>query len=161
MADAEKKVRKEPIVIGAIKNGVVLDHIPTEVLMEVLAVLKLHDVKTPWILGKNFGSGKSPTGSKGFIKMIDHFLDDGILDHVALFAPNATVNVIRDGVVDKFKIPIPERVRGLIKCANPNCITNKQGEPFETSFTVSNDDNGGRFLICKYCQKHTARFHLI
>ena len=70
---------------------------------------------------------------------------------LALIAPHATVNIIRNfQVVEKKKLVMPERIEGLAKCMNPKCITNHQ--PVKTKFTVIGE--GDKIsLLCHYCEK--------
>ena len=75
-------------------------------------------------------------------------------NQLALFAPNATVNVIKDFKVEtKLSLGVPETVDGMLSCPNSNCIT--ATEPVETSFRVSEKDGEVR-LKCKYCEKTFA-----
>jgi aspartate carbamoyltransferase regulatory subunit len=146
----------QEIMVKAIENGTVLDHIPINVAGDIVEVLGLHGIQTPWIIGSNFPSKKTTGGIKAFIKVVDHYFEPGKLDLVSLFAPDATINIIENFQSKKFQVKIPERVEKLIACANPGCITNKAGEPFETSFSVSNNAS----LLCKYCEKITTRIRL-
>ena len=156
----ENMQEKNGMMIKAIENGTVLDHIPPKMLANIISVLKLNDLAVPWTVGNNFQSKKALGGTKAFIKVTDYYFKKEDLYLVSLFAPNATVNIIESSTVVKHKIEIPSQVEKLLKCMNPTCITNKPGEPFETSLAVSKTESGLPQLICKYCQKISTQVHL-
>ena len=56
-------------------------------------------------------------------------------------------------MVGKTKVSLHEKVKGIVKCMNPNCITNH--EAIETDFTVMQGD-GNTKLKCRYCEKFTT-----
>ena len=85
------------------------------------------------------------------IKIADMFFEDNELNKLALLAPEATVNVIRDfKVVEKKKVELPKEIFGIAKCRNPKCVTNHQ--PITTRFTVNVKGNETS-LLCHYCEK--------
>ena len=88
----------------------------------------------------------------------DKFFEDEELNKLALIAPKATVNVIRDfQVVEKKKLVMPEEIHGIAKCRNPKCVTNHQ--PIKTWFKTI--DNGNEIsLLCHYCEKITDSKHI-
>lgn len=140
--------RKE-LVVSALENGTVLDHIPAENVYKALSILNLNGVENQITLGINLAS--KIYGRKGIIKIADKFFEDEELDKLVLIAPQATVNVIRDfKVVEKKKLKMPKEIVGIAKCQNPKCITNHQ--PIKTRFkTVTKDDKIS--LLCQYCEK--------
>ena len=140
--------RKE-LVVSALENGTVLDHIPAENVYKALDILDLKDIESQITIGINLIS--KVHGRKGIIKIADKFFEDDELNKLALLAPDATVNVIRDfKVVEKKKIVMPEEITGIGRCMNPKCVTNHQ--PIPTKFTVK--ANGNRIsLLCHYCEK--------
>ena len=87
----------------------------------------------------------------------DKFFEDEELNKLALIAPKATVNVIRDfKVVEKKKLETPAEVIGIAKCRNPKCVTNHQ--PIRTWFAT--EANGDEIsLKCHYCEKNTDIKH--
>lgn len=137
--------------VTAIKNGTVLDHIPAENLYKVIDILDLKHINNPITIGSNLES--KTYGKKGIIKIADKYFEDDEINRIALVAPNATINVIKDyTVAEKKIISIPEEVIGIVQCTNPKCVTNHQ--PVETKFkTVSH--NGQIQLLCHYCEKTT------
>ena len=142
--------RKE-LVVSALENGTVLDHIPAEYVYKALDILDLKGIENQITIGINLAS--KVHGRKGIIKIADKFFEDKELNKLALIAPNATVNVIKDfKVVEKKKLEMPKEVIGIAKCRNPKCVTNHQ--PIKTHFaTVVNDDKIE--LLCHYCEKIT------
>ena len=147
--------RKE-LVVSALENGTVLDHIPAENVYKALDILDLKGIESQITIGINLAS--KAYGQKGIIKIADKFFADEELNKLALIAPKATVNVIRDfKVVDKKKLETPSEVIGIAKCKNPKCVTNHQ--PIRTRFsTVINDDKLS--LKCHYCEKITDIKHI-
>lgn len=137
--------------VSAIKDGTVLDHIPAQSIFRVLDLLDIKGAENPVTVGINLES-KTLT-RKGIIKIADRFFEDDELGRVALVAPTATVNVIRDyKVVEKKSVTLPKTVVGIAKCANPMCVTNHQC--ITTKFTTSIEEKKVK-LLCHYCEKTT------
>ena len=147
--------RKE-LVVSALENGTVLDHIPAENVYKALNILNLKGIESQITIGINLAS--RIYGKKGIIKIADKFFEDDELNKLALIAPKATVNIIRDfKVVEKKKIAMPEEIIGIAKCKNPKCVTNHQ--PVKTRFKTI--DNGNDVsLLCRYCEKITDSKHI-
>ena len=140
--------RKE-LVVSALENGTVLDHIPAENVYKALRILNLKGIENQITIGINLNSKQH--GKKGIIKIADKFFEDDELNKLALLAPEATVNVIRDfKVVEKKKVELPKEISGIAKCMNPKCVTNHQ--PITTRFTVNVKGNETS-LLCHYCEK--------
>ena len=140
--------RKE-LVVSALENGTVLDHIPAENVYKALDILNLKGIENQITIGINLAS--KAQGKKGIIKIENKFFEDDELNKLALLAPNATINIIRDfKVVEKKKIVMPEEVVGVAKCMNPKCVTNHQ--PIKTRFKVK--AKGQEIsLLCHFCEK--------
>ena len=140
--------RKE-LVVSALENGTVLDHIPAENVYKALDLLGLKDIQNQITIGINLNS--KAQGRKGIIKIENRFFEDEELGKLALIAPMATVNVIRDfKVVEKKKLELPKEVIGIAKCRNPKCVTNHQ--PIKTRFTtIANGEEIS--LLCHFCEK--------
>ena len=140
--------RKE-LVVSALENGTVLDHIPAENVYKALRILNLKGIENQITIGINLNSKQH--GKKGIIKIADKFFEDDELNKLALLAPEATVNVIRDfKVVEKKKVELPKEISGIAKCMNPKCVPNHQ--PITTRFTVIVKGNETS-LLCHYCEK--------
>ena len=139
---------KNEIMVTAIENGTVIDHIPTEKTLEVATQLNLESLSTPVTIGYNYRSKK--IGRKGIIKVADKFFTDEEISRLSVVAPNVVLNVINDyEVVEKKTVTTPDELRGIVKCNNPKCITNN--EPMDTLFHVVDKEHG--VLRCHYCEK--------
>ena len=148
--------RKE-LVVSALENGTVLDHIPAENVYKALDILNLKGIESQITLGINLAS--KVHGKKGIIKIADKFFEDDELNKLALIAPNATVNVIKEfKVVEKKKLEMPKEVVGIAKCRNPKCVTNHQ--PITTRFTTVRKNNEIQ-LLCHFCEKITTTKYII
>ena len=111
--------------IAALKNGIVIDHIPTEKTFSIVEVLKLNDYNEIITVAANLKS--SSLGKKGLIKIEDRTLDEKELGEIALLAPDVTINIIENfRVVKKIKLAIPNEIVGFIKCSNNKCISNHE-----------------------------------
>ena len=146
--------KQTQLKVSAIKDGTVLDHIPAQSLFQVVDILDLAHAENPVTIGVNLES--RTLGRKGIIKIADRFFEDEELSRIALAAPDATVNIIKDyEVVQKKKIELPETVIGIAKCSNPMCVTNHQ--KVATRFTTVVDHKKVK-LLCHYCEKTTEEF---
>ena len=145
-------MKQESQLVVAIKNGTVIDHIPSAKLFEVVNLLHLQDVRdSAIIVGYNLKSKKF--GHKSLIKVFDKFFTDAELNQLSVVAPNVTLCIIRDyEVVEKKSVTLPEELRGIVRCNNPKCITNN--EPMLTRFHVLDHATGT--VCCHYCntQQH-------
>ncbi|MBR6827199.1 MAG: aspartate carbamoyltransferase regulatory subunit [Prevotella sp.] len=138
-------MNKTEMLVAAIQNGTVIDHIPSEKTYQVAQLLKLAEMDTPVTIGYNLRSKK--LGRKGIIKVEDKFFTDEEISRLSVVAPNIVLNIIKDfEVTEKKTVITPEDIRGIVKCNNPKCITNN--EPMLTHFHVSNG-----ILTCHYCEK--------
>ena len=145
---ANNTTNKE-LVVSALKNGTVLDHIPADKVYKALDILNLKGVENQITIGINLSSRAQ--GRKGIIKIADKFFEDEDLNKLGLIAPKATVNIIRDfEVVEKKTLTMPEEIVGIARCMNPKCITNHQ--PIKTRFTTI-ESNNEILLLCHYCEK--------
>ncbi|MDF1572600.1 MAG: aspartate carbamoyltransferase regulatory subunit [Bacteroidales bacterium] len=148
-------MKDKQLIVTAIKEGTVIDHIPSESLFNVIAILGLDQLNTLITFGNSLESKK--LGKKGIIKVSDVFFSTEEINKIALIAPTAKLNIIREfEVVEKVKVEIPDRVEGIIKCVNPKCITNH--EVVFTKFTVVSKEPIK--LKCHYCEKITSRQNL-
>lgn len=135
--------------VTPIRNGTVIDHIPSGMALKVLKVLGIRDRvgSTVSVLMHVPSQGK---GWKDIVKVEDRELNPRELNTIALLAPDATINIIRNyNVAEKHKVALPERAVGILHCGNPNCITNSK-EPVETVFLVRRDPVR---LFCRYCDR--------
>lgn len=141
-------MEKNEMLVAAIQDGTVIDHIPTEKTYQVVNLLKLEELPTPVTIGYNYRSQK--LGKKGIIKVENKFFTDEEISRLSVVAPNIVLNIIKDyEVVEKKTVTTPDELRGIVKCNNPKCITNN--EPMQTLFHVVDKANG--ILKCHYCEK--------
>lgn len=148
------KDRKQ-LVVSAIKDGTVIDHIPANDLFKVISILGLDHIETYITFGTNLDSKK--LGKKAIIKVSEVFFRQEDINRIALVAPEAKLNIIRDyQVVEKMIVEVPDEISGIAKCVNPMCITNK--EEVKTKFQVVNKKEVS--LKCHYCEKITDQNNL-
>ncbi|MFO7669427.1 MAG: aspartate carbamoyltransferase regulatory subunit [Bacteroidales bacterium] len=148
-------MKDKRLSVSAIKNGTVIDHIPAEVLFKVVSILKLDTLNTMITIGNSLESEK--LGKKGIIKLSEVFFQDDEINKIALVAPCAKLNIIRNyEVADKRVVAIPDEIVGIVKCVNPKCITNN--EVVTTRFTVVSKTEVK--LKCHYCEKITNQSNI-
>ena len=154
MKDPIKKKLK--LKVSAISEGTVIDHIPSENLFKVISILELDKTANMITFGANLDSEK--LGTKAIIKVSNQFFEDDDINRIALIAPNAKLNIIRDyEVVEKKVVRVPDEVIGIVKCFNPKCITNH--EAITTSFAVVSKEPLA--LKCLYCEKITHKNQIV
>ena len=140
--------KKQALQVAALKNGTVIDHIPSDKLFTVVSLLGLKNSDNNMTIGNNLESKK--LGKKGIIKVADRFFTDEEISRLSVVAPNVKLNIIRDyEVVEKKQVIMPDEIKGIVKCNNPKCITNN--EPMATIFHVIDKEHGT--LKCHYCEK--------
>lgn len=133
------------MLVAAIENGTVIDHIPSEKTYQVAQLLNLDKLSSTVTIGYNYRSKK--LGKKGIIKVEDKWFTDEEISRLSVVAPNIVLNIIRDyEVVEKKTVCTLDEIKGIVKCNNPKCITNN--EPMPTYFHVTNG-----ILTCHYCEK--------
>lgn len=150
---------KKELAVAALRNGTVIDHIPSSALFKTVRILDIESLDTPVTIGNNLPSKR--LGAKGIIKVADVEYPESVINRIAIIAPTARINVIRDfNVVDKRKVQLPEKVVGLVKCENPKCITNN--EPMKTVFHVVDRDatTDQVVLKCHYCNHIVDNRHV-
>ena len=144
---------EKELKVAALRNGTVIDHIPADKLYKVVSILHLNECEQQITIGNNLDSAK--IGKKGIIKISDRAFAQNETNKIALIAPNAKINIIRDfAVVEKRTLCLPKDIYEIIQCANPNCITNNQ--PVKTHFHVLKI--GGEIILkCHYCEREVKR----
>jgi len=140
--------KEKELQVKALKNGTVIDHIPSDKLFKVVSLLQLDSVDNQITIGNNLSS--KFMGTKGIIKITDRYYKDEEISRIALIAPSAKINIIRDfEVIEKKVLVLPDVFTGIVKCPNPKCITNN--EPMKTRFEVINKES--IVLKCVYCER--------
>lgn len=136
----------EDLRIKPIRNGTVIDHIREGQALNVLAILGV-DGATTDVVSVAMNVPSDALGKKDVVKIEGREVGSREADIIALIAPTATVNVIRDHeVVEKHDVEMPDAIDAVIDCPNANCITNTD-EPVETRFAVLDGE-----LRCDYCE---------
>ena len=139
------------MIIGQIKDGIVLDHITAGRGMDIYNILHLGDLDCTVAMIKNADSVKK--GKKDIIKIgqvID--LDFDVLGYID---PGITVNIIRDGALAKrAHLTLPERIQDVIKCKNPRCITSTEQE-IRHEFRLTDPEK--KTYRCIYCESEAPR----
>ncbi len=144
------------LVVSAIKNGTVIDHVPAKDLFKVISILGLDHIENQITFGTNLESKK--LGRKSIIKISNLFFRNEDINKIALVAPAAKLNIIKDYiVVEKKIVDIPDEVTGIVKCVNPKCITNN--ETVKTKFLVV--DKQKVKLKCHYCERITDGYNMV
>jgi aspartate carbamoyltransferase regulatory subunit len=154
----DKKMNKEQrhLNVTAIENGTVIDHIPANNVFKVLHILNLENNKNQVLFGDNLDSQKY--GKKGIVKVSNTFFEGNEINKIALVAPTATFIEIKNfEVVTKKQVEVPDQIKSIVKCFNPNCITNVENVP--SRFTVVDKEN--MKLLCHYCEKITAKNNIV
>ena len=144
-------MKKTELKIRAIENGTVIDHITANKALHILKILGLPDSETTNVtVAMNVTSGEIER--KDIVKIENRELDHEELNQIALIAPKATINIIRDfKPVKKDKIILPDKITSIIKCTNPKCITNYESEPITPIFNVVQENPP--VVRCHYCEK--------
>ncbi|MBQ4425073.1 MAG: aspartate carbamoyltransferase regulatory subunit [Lachnospiraceae bacterium] len=139
------------MIIGQIKDGIVLDHITAGHGMDIYKILGLDKLDCTVAMIKNADSTKK--GRKDIIKVgqvID--LDFDVLGYID---PGITVNIIQDGKLAKRQhLNLPERVRGIIRCKNPRCITSVEQELVH-EFRLTDPEK--KIYRCIYCEHEAPK----
>ena len=148
----EKEDLRKELKVSAIENGTVIDHIPSESVFQVIKILNLTEYQNQLLIATNLDSQKM--GKKGIIKVSNKFFRSDEINKIALVAPSATLIIIKNfAVIEEKQVEVPDYAEKIVKCFNPNCITNN--EEITTKFTVI--DKKELKLRCHYCEKITAR----
>ena len=139
---------KKELAVAALCNGTVIDHIPSEVLFKCVKILDIANMSNAVTIGNNLESAK--LGRKGIIKIADTYFPEDVLNRIALLAPSAVINIIKNyEVTEKFPVSLPDTIHDIVKCDNPKCITNHE-EYLPKSFRSSGDET---LLECEYCDE--------
>ena len=151
--------KPEELVVRRIRDGTVIDHIPAGQALNVLRILRVRGnegFKVAMVM--NVESRK--LGKKDIVKVEGRELVEEEVNRIALVAPDATINTIDDfRVKRKTKVRLPERIKGIVRCTNPNCVSNKPREPLLPSFRVS--ARTPPLLTCEYCGTYISHEEVI
>lgn len=146
------------LLVRRIKNGTVIDHIESPRALLVLNILNITGLEGNVItVALNVPSVKHI--KKDIIKVENKFLEKKETDKLALIAPNATINIIKDyKLVEKRRIQLPDRIIGFFKCPNLRCITNTE-DGLKSKIEIIDKKNV--LMKCHYCARSITSNELI
>lgn len=131
--------------INEIQDGYVIDHIHAGDAMRIYRYLGLDKLDCSVAIIKNAISQRM--GRKDIIK-IDELIPLN-LEIISYIDAGATVNTIQDGkLIHKQHLTMPQRVKGVLKCKNPRCITQTEQE-IEQIFVLADAEK--KQYRCYYC----------
>lgn len=131
--------------IDSIQNGVVIDHMKAGTSLTIYNLLGLNELDCPVAIIRNTRSTK--LGRKDIIKIEGEA--DISFDVLGYIDNNITIDIIKDGVIaEKKKLVKPNRLKNVIKCKNPRCITTIE-EEIDHIFKLCDD---GKYR-CTYCEQ--------
>jgi aspartate carbamoyltransferase regulatory subunit len=134
--------------VSKIKNGTVIDHITGGHALDVVKILGITGKEeSPITIAMNVPSKRLKR--KDIVKIEGRELKPQEVHKIALIAPHASINIIRDyKVVKKEEVKLPKVIEGIIKCTNPACISNSN-EPVKPKFYIDSEEPLS--LKCHYC----------
>lgn len=133
--------------IDSIQNGIVIDHIQAGKGMRIYELLELDKLDCCVALIKNARSSKM--GRKDIIKIEGDLAIN--FDVLGFIDNNITVCTIKNGeLVKKENIVLPCRIKNVVKCKNPRCITSTE-ENLDQIFVLC-DEKAHRYR-CLYCEQ--------
>ena len=140
---------KKELKVPRIKDGTVIDHITAGDAVKVLHILGIPKTSSSTVsVAMNV---KSKLGKKDIVKVENRELDPKEVDKIALIAPKATINIVRDyEVTNKHKVKLPDEIVGIVSCSNPTCVSNAN-EPVESRFKIISRDPPK--IKCYYCER--------
>ena len=152
ISSVPKEEIKKELKISAIGEGTVIDHIPTDATFKVVEILDLENHKEVISIATNLQSKR--LGKKGIVKVGGKSLTQEEVNKIAIVAPDATVNIIKNyDVKEKIKVKTPDVIDNVVKCSNPVCITNNERVP--TKFYVVKKDP--LKIKCHYCERNMGK----
>lgn len=125
---------EEGMLVRKIRNGTVIDHVPAG---RALLVLKLLGItgREGYRVAVVMNVDSRKLGRKDIVKIEDRYLKPDEADKIALIAPTATINIIKEyKIIEKRKVTAPNLLEGILRCINPTCITRKPREPVTPRF---------------------------
>jgi len=139
---------RKTLRVSKIKDGTVIDHITSGHALDVVKILGITG-RTGGVVSVAMNVPSKKLGVKDIVKVEGRELNSEEVDKIALLAPHATINIVRDyKVVEKQRVKLPNVIRGIVKCANPTCISNS-GEPIQSTFYVEFEEP--LLIKCHYC----------
>ena len=149
------QLKEEPkgLKVKPINNGTVIDHIAGGQALNVLKILGIYGT-TDTTLSVVMNVDSRKLGKKDIVKVEDRELLEQEVNRIALIAPAASINIIRDcKIIAKRKVDLPDEIVGVVRCQNPNCISNTH-EPIKSRMLVK--VKNPVLLRCLYCEQPLA-----
>ena len=121
---------KQALQVAALRDGTVIDHIPSEKLFTIVRLLGLEHMTNNITIGFNLESKK--LGRKGIIKIAGKFFCDEEINRISVVAPHVKLNIIRDyEVVEKKEVQMPDELKAIINVQIRNALpTTSRWLPF-------------------------------
>ena len=143
-------MEQSELMVRRIKEGTVIDHIDEGKGIQVLDALRIDGKDGSLItIALNVPSGKSK--KKDIIKVENKFLKDDDTNKIAVIAPKATINIIKNyKLIEKRRVALPNEIDRIFRCSNPDCITNST-EHIESIMDLI--DKESMILKCRYCAR--------
>ena len=143
-------MEQSELMVRRIKEGTVIDHIDEGKGIQVLDALRIDGKDGSLItIALNVPSGKSK--KKDIIKVENKFLKDDDTNKIAVIAPKATINIIKNyKLIEKRRVALPNEIDRKFRCSNPDCITNST-EHIESIMDLI--DKEKMILKCRYCAR--------
>ena len=143
-------MEQSELMVRRIKEGTVIDHIDEGKGIQVLDALRIDGKDGSLItIALNVPSGKSK--KKDIIKVENKFLKDDDTNKIAVIAPKATINIIKNyKLIEKRRVALPNEIDRIFRCSNPDCITNST-EHIESIMDLI--DKETMILKCRYCAR--------
>ena len=139
---------RKTLWVAKIKNGSVIDHITRGHALDIVKILGITG-RAEGVVTVAMNVPSKKLGVKDMVKVEGRELSAKEVDRIALLAPQASINIVRDyKVVEKQHVKLPSVISGIARCANPSCISNSN-EPVEARFYVENEDP--LYMRCHYC----------
>ena len=143
---------KNTLNVGRISEGFVLDHIQAGRSMDIYKYLHLNQLDCCVAIIKNAKSSKM--GKKDIMK-IECPIDFMDLDILGFIDHNITINIIKDEqIIEKKALHLPKKIKNVIKCKNPRCITSIEQE-LDHVFVLTDPEN--EIYRCMYCEEKYER----
>lgn len=146
--------KKKEMKIKHVRNGTVIDHIEPGMALKVVRILGIPEPDTCSGVSIGMFVNSKKMGMKDIVKIEDRELKKKEVNKISLIAPDASIIIIKDfEVKKKTRVALPKTVKEIVRCKNPNCITNKK-EPVTTEFVIEKEP--ALRLRCSYCDRYVA-----
>lgn len=132
--------------VDVIESGTVVDHIKAGKGAKVMKIMGIGE-NYPYKVALLMHVPSQKKQSKDVVKIAEKAMTTEQANLVALISPGATINIIKDGKVEKkYRVELPQSLEGAGKCPNPNCITKKN----DVVQMFKKEDEKYR---CHYCER--------